>query len=227
MTCPHRIDVAGYLLGALDPPDSRRMREHLATCRDCRTECGELCDLPVLLSALTSTDIDDIVAPTELPEDLCDSIIAKAAARRRGRARRRLLASISAAVVLVVGSVFTSLAITGGPAPIRSAAPGVVTALVTVSATDPGTRVHGSASLTPYDWGTQIRLQLDGVAWGQQCMLVVSSVDGQQDTAGTWVANYRGDLIITGASAIPIHEIRGMDVVTKSGVRLVALPPPH
>lgn len=226
MTCPHRIDVAAYLLDALEPPESDRMREHLVGCQDCRTECGELGGLPVMLATLTPADIEEIVAPTELPEDLCDALIARAAAHRRRHAWYRRLA-ISVTVVLVVGGILTGLAITGRQAHTGPPGAAPATAAMTVSATDPDTHVHASASLIPYDWGTQIRLELTGVGWGQRCMLIVRSVDGHQDTAATWVATYRGSLIITGATAIPTHGIRRMDIVTTSGVLLVALPPPH
>lgn len=222
MNCPYRIDIAAYLLDALDPPESDRMREHLVICQDCRTECGELCGLPALLATLTSADIDDIVAPAELPDDLCDTVIAKVAARRRRHAWYRLLA-VSVAILFIAGGVLTGLAITGRQASTQPTVP----AALTVSATDPNTHVHASASLTRFDWGTQIRLELTGVTWGQQCMLIVSSVDGHHDTAATWVATYRSSLIITGASAIPTRQISGMDVVTTSGVRLVALAPPR
>jgi len=232
MTCPYRTDIAVYLLDALEPPEAGQMREHLAICQDCRTECGELCGLPALLSTLTSADIEDIVTPAELPDDLCDAVIAKAAAYRRKHAWYQRSLAVSVALVLIVGGVLSGRAITGRQAAQAPAAAGQATAprpaaAVTVSATDPDTHVHASASLTPNDWGTQIRLELTGVAWGQQCMLVVSSVDGQRDTAATWVATYRSALIVTGASAIPTRQISHLDIVTMAGTRLVALPPPH
>ena len=80
MTCPHHIDVAAYLLGAIEEPESGQLREHIGTCPDCTVEYDGLRWLPVLLSTLTSLDVEDIVAPAELPDSLCEDLIARAAA---------------------------------------------------------------------------------------------------------------------------------------------------
>jgi hypothetical protein len=217
MTCPHRVDVAAYVLDALEPQEFEQMHDHLSTCPDCRPEYDDLRGLPVLLGALTPADVEDIVAPAELPETLCDELIARAVARRRTRNRNRLLGITVAVLALVVG-IATGAAHTGRPPSAPS---------VTVSATDPHTHVHASITLTARDWGTQIGLRLSGVAWAQQCRLVVGADDGRQDTAATWVADYQGALDITGSTAIPTDQIRHLDIVTLSGQRLVSVPPPH
>jgi hypothetical protein len=214
MTCPHRIDVAAYLLEALEKPESDRMRDHIDTCPDCGPEYDELNGLPALLCTLTPGDVADIVAPAELPDALCDQLIARAAARRRRRNRHRVI-GVSAVVLACVATGVT----------IAHQQPGTPNS-ETVSATDATTHVHASATLTARSWGTQISLQLSGVAWAQRCELVVSSTDGQRDTAATWVANYQASLDITGTTAIPTDHIRHLDVVTMDGRALVDLPPP-
>lgn len=214
MTCPHRIDVAAYLLDALDDAESDRLRGHLATCPDCTVEYHELHGLPALLGTLTPGDVEDIVEPAELPDALCDALIARASARRRRRNQYRLLA----VAFIVVACVATGATIAGN----RGAPP----SSVTVSATDARTHVHASVTLTARDWGTQLQLQLSGVTWAQRCQLVVSGATGQQDTAATWVAGYQGSLNITGSTAIPAADIRHLAVVTTDGKLLVSLPPP-
>jgi hypothetical protein len=214
VTCPHRIDVAAYVLDALEPLEADLMHDHLDTCPVCRPEYDDMCGLPVLLANLMPADVDDIVTPDELPDSLCEELIARAAKRRRRRAQRRLLV---VAVTLIVG-------VTGGVT-IASQQPATPDS-VTVSATDAKTHVHASATLTSRSWGTQIRLQLSGVPWAQQCELVVNSNDGRQDTAATWIANYQGALNVTGTTAIPSDHIRRMTVVTMDGRLLVELPPP-
>ncbi len=65
---PHP-DVAGWLLGSLDPEEARRFAEHLASCPPCKEEVGALAGLPGLLS--------DLPPPDALPPDLEDRTFAR------------------------------------------------------------------------------------------------------------------------------------------------------
>jgi hypothetical protein len=215
VTCPHRIDVAAYLLDALDEAESDGMRDHVETCPDCTFEYDELCGLPGLLGTLTPGDVEDILAPAELPDSLCEDLIARAATRRRRRNQHRLLA---------VSIIFVGCVVTGATIISQQSAP---PSAVTVSATSATTHVHASVTLTAHDWGTQVQLQLSGINWAERCQLVVSGPRGQQDTAASWVANYQGSLNITGSTAIPTDDIQRMAVVTTGGKLLVALPAPN
>ena len=76
--------------------------QHLPECSDCRLRYDDS-GLPALLRTLTMADVEDIVAPTELPEELCQALIARASARRHRRTRKRLLVTSAAAAVLVAG----------------------------------------------------------------------------------------------------------------------------
>ncbi|HJP76416.1 MAG TPA: zf-HC2 domain-containing protein [Pseudonocardiaceae bacterium] len=212
MTCAHRIDVAAYLLDALEDIESAGMRAHLETCPDCTLEYDELSGLPGLLGALTPNDVENILAPAELPDSLCEQLISRAASRRHRRNRHRLLA----VGVILVGSVVAGATIASRqPAPPSS---------VTVSATDATTHVHANVTMTAATWGTALQLRLTGVTWAQRCELVVHGTQGQQDVAASWVANYQGSLDITGSTAIAAADIRQLAVVTDDGRLLVALP---
>ena len=50
--CPHRIEIASYVLGALPPDERRELDTHLRTCEECRTELIGLAGLPGLLARL-------------------------------------------------------------------------------------------------------------------------------------------------------------------------------
>jgi hypothetical protein len=219
MSCPHTIDVAAYLLEALEPAEAEELREHLTGCAECRPEFEELCGLPVVLRRLTPSAVDEIVAPAELRDELCEELLARAAARRGRQARRRMVGLAAGVAVLaaVAAGVVTDGALPRTPSPAVSS---------TVAATDPHSWVHASITLTSQTWGTEIRLRLSGVAWAQHCMLVVSSADGRRDVAASWVATYQGSFNVTGTTAIPVRQIRHLDVVTTTGRRLVSVPPP-
>ncbi|HEX5115516.1 MAG TPA: zf-HC2 domain-containing protein [Pseudonocardiaceae bacterium] len=212
MTCPYTIDVAAYVLDALEPAEAERLRDHVADCPSCRPAYEELRGLPTVLHRLTPADAEEVLTPVDLPDTLCDALLAKAAARQNRRVRRRVL-GLAAAVVAVLAGAATGIA---SPHP----------ATTTVAATDPHTWVHASITLTDQTWGTQIRLRLSGVAWAQQCMLVVTSADGKRDVAASWVATYKGSADVAGTTAIPESRISHLDVTTTTGRRLVSVPLP-
>jgi anti-sigma-K factor RskA len=99
---PHP-DLAGYLLGRLEPEEEESFRHHLATCATCRTQLEELSALPGLL--------EQAAAPFEVPDDLQAKTMAAiereaAPARRPERARLlRVGAAVSVAAALVVALV--------------------------------------------------------------------------------------------------------------------------
>jgi hypothetical protein len=219
MTCPHTIDIAAYVLDALEPDETEELRLHLADCVECLPEYEELRGLPTLLRHLTPSDVDEIGVPVELPDGMYEDLLARAAARRTKRSRRHKL-TLAATVAAVVAGFVTGMAVPRDHAP----APAAVSTVV--AATDPHTWVHANITLTSQSWGTQIRLRLSGVAWNQQCMLVVSAADGRRDVAASWVATYQGSFDVTGTTAIAVRQIRHLDIVTTTGQRLVSVPPP-
>lgn len=217
MTCPHTIDIAAYLLDALEPGEAQLLRDHVPDCAECRPEYEDLRGMPSLLARLDMSDVDEIVAPAELPANLYEQLLARAEGRRDHRTRRRVLGLATALAAAGVG-VVAGIALPGNeyPPPVTS----------TVAATDPHTKVHATIVLTQRTWGTQIRLRLSGVTWALQCRLVVTSADGKRDIAASWVASYRGSFDVTGTTAVPMTRIRHLDVVTTDGRRLVSVPPP-
>jgi predicted anti-sigma-YlaC factor YlaD len=214
MTCPHTIDVAAYVLDALEPAEAQRLREHLTDCEDCRPAYEELRDLPTQLHQLTPADAEDVLTPVDLPDTLCDALLARAAARQGRRTRRRVFGLAAAAAAVLAGAA------TG------AVVPSFHPTSTTVAATDPHTWVHASVTLTAQTWGTQIKLRLSRVKWAQQCMLVVTADDGRRDVAASWIATYKGSFDVAGTTAIPVSRIKHLDVITTAGRRLVSLPPP-
>ncbi|HEX3650042.1 MAG TPA: anti-sigma factor [Pseudonocardiaceae bacterium] len=217
MTCPYTIDIAAYVLDALEPAEAQRLREHLAGCPGCLPAYDELSGLPTLLDHISPADVDDV--PAELSDALRDTLLTRAAARPSRRVRRgRRMFGVAAGAVAVTAGIATGIALPRDHPPAPEAA--------TVAATDPGTWVHASITLTAQTWGTQIRVRLSGVRWAQRCILLVTAADGRSEVAATWVANYRGAFNVAGTTAIPERQIHELDVITTSGVRLVTVPAP-
>jgi hypothetical protein len=217
MTCQHTIDLAAYVLDALEPAEAEELRLHLLDCTDCLPEYEELRGLPTVLRRLAPSDVDEIITPAELPNGLCEELLARASVRRQRHTRRRVFSLAATAAAVAAGFV------TGVAVPLHHAP---ATTSVVVAATNPHTWVGASITLTSQSWGTQIWLKLSGVTWNQQCMLVVTAADGRRDVAASWVATYKGSFNVTGTTAIPVGQIRHLDVITTTGKRLVSVPPP-
>jgi anti-sigma-K factor RskA len=99
---PHP-DLAGYVLGALDPEEAEAFERHLAGCDACRAEVAELRGLPGLL--------DQAAPAVEVPPGLRERTFAaveRAAEDGRRRPLLRLAAVAAALVVALVGGVVVS-----------------------------------------------------------------------------------------------------------------------
>jgi anti-sigma-K factor RskA len=99
-------DVAGWVLGVLDPEESERFEAHLETCDECQKEVADLGPAAQMLRAVLP-DVE-LAAGPEPPADLQTRTMARIEqASRTSRWRRgnvRVLASAAAAVVAVAAA---------------------------------------------------------------------------------------------------------------------------
>jgi Anti-sigma-K factor rskA/Putative zinc-finger len=98
------VDVAGYVLGALEPADKETFEQHLRACKRCEAEAEELRAIPGLLRQ-AAPPVDP-----PLPADLKERTVAavdRAATRGRRRQWLRLAAVAAAAAVVLFFAGFT------------------------------------------------------------------------------------------------------------------------
>ena len=107
---PH-ADVAGFVLGVLDPSESRDFSDHLSACPACRQEISELAPLRVLLDQ----GMPAPVLPAGLAERTFAAIEEAAAAPDSGRpehaqrSRRPRRAALAVAAVAAVAAAATGV----------------------------------------------------------------------------------------------------------------------
>lgn len=131
-------DVAGWIMGSLDPVEAQAFARHLDGCPSCRETVRTFAPTRGVLAAATP--------PVELPNGMMARTLRavdQAAARDLGRRRRTVrLIAIAASVLLVAGVAVAGLVRAGllGPAPagatVALAAPGGGTASGTASGRD-------------------------------------------------------------------------------------------
>jgi hypothetical protein len=227
-------DVGAYALGLLEPDDRRAFEEHLATCPACAGELAELSGMKDLL-----TGLGPVPAATEEPSEaeVVDLVRRRAAdehrraADRRRRTRWQVVLGAAAAVVLLAGGIAVGRAAAPTSAPVIPPPPGVA-----ASGTNPATHVTGKAGLVAKTWGTQITLQLYGVAGPLDCQLVAVSRTGVHELLGTWrvpphahfgLPGHPKPLVLGGPSGIKIPDLSQLIINVVGGRTLVTIRVHH
>ncbi|MEV4474596.1 zf-HC2 domain-containing protein [Nonomuraea sp. NPDC049504] len=109
MTCEEvRIALGAHALGALDPEEALEINHHLATCEACGAELEELAGLTSFLGKVSERDVEVVTSP---PRQVLDRLLNDRARRSR---RGRILTAVAAcaAVLVVGGTVWTSIQVT-------------------------------------------------------------------------------------------------------------------
>jgi hypothetical protein len=176
VTCREATDLGAYVLGALDPPERRRVEEHLAGCPACADELAELEQLPALLDRVPREDLQPVVvAPSP---GLFDRVAAAADLRPARRSRARLL--------LVAAAVLTALGLGAGAAAWLN---GDDARTVTATAGPVEATVSAAADRD----GSALDVTVAGLRPGEICTMVAVDDEGERHPAGEWPASPEGD----------------------------------
>lgn len=188
-----RPSLGVYVLGAIDPVERGLVDAHLATCRDCRDELAGLAGLPALLARVNPDEISRIsyddggraATSDHPPEELLDTVLSLADARRR-RDRWRYLSAAAAVVVLAAG-------LFGG---LKSATSTTTTHTVVVGAgteswelasgTNPATGASATIAYAHQQWGNSFNVVVDRIPLGTTCQLWVIHPDGTRTQVASW-----------------------------------------
>jgi Putative zinc-finger len=179
-----RQELGVYLLGAIEPAQRGLVDRHLAACPRCRAELAGLAGLPSLLRRVPAGEALQL-AP-DVAAALAPSPSLTVLARRVSGVRRRkwcLTAAVASVAGFAAAAGLHALYPAAGRAPAAAAPRGVVTA-------DGANRVTGAwaaVRYAPLPWGTEMEVQVTGVAAGTRCQLLVTGPHGQDVAAGGWI----------------------------------------
>lgn len=213
------------LLGArsldlLDADELRALDAHLADCDDCRAECAALTET---VDRLRSVPADMMAAgrargrPTAGGQQNGDLLLARtlrAVRRERAAGRLQRVATIAASIVLLAAVAAGTGIRVGSRSDVR-----------TVEATNGRTGVAVSAAVRPQRGWVHVDLAVAGVPAGTTCTLIAVTDDGAREIAGSWVVSEAaaGGTQLSGAVAVPIDELAGLEITTADGERLVSV----
>jgi hypothetical protein len=225
------VDVAAYLLGALDEPEMAAFEAHLAECELCGTELDELSKVLPVLDELRQ---DGGLAFVEPPggDAMLQRLLRQVSGERRARKRRRLVAVAAAAVLVIVGPTAALLATGDGGGPPVASPTSSALAAEQHSATNTATGASATVGLSDTGWGSSVDLRLSGIRGPLTCSLVAVGQDGSRQTVATWSVPDTGygtdsqpvPLTVHGAAGLHKDAISRFDVRTTDGALLVSVP---
>ncbi|WP_395108953.1 anti-sigma factor family protein [Actinomadura sp. SCN-SB] len=238
-----RTSLGVYVLGAIDPAERSRLEAHLESCPSCRDELAGLAGMPALLGRVNEAQLAQVAGP---PPELLDSLLARAAERRRGpRARLAALvrpsggggrlwwapAALAACALLVIGGLlggFVTAWRDGGTPPAARSVPTAPAATAggeRLSATDASSGVRGILVLYRKKWGTKVELHLAGVPRGGDCRWYAVSRDGERDMLGSWhVAYDKGFGVYESSTMFQRDQLVSIRIVTLDGQPILTIP---
>jgi Putative zinc-finger len=177
-----RQELGVYLLGAIEPARRALVERHLAACPQCRAELAALAGLPSVLRKVPVTEAlrlaPDVAALVPGPS------LTVLAHRVSGIRRRKWC--LTAAAASIAG--FAVAAGLHALFPAAVGTPAVAAPRWAVMA-EGESRVTGAGATIRYEplpWGTELEIQITGIAAGTQCQLLVMGPAGQDVAAGGW-----------------------------------------
>lgn len=199
--------VAASALGRLDEAEEVALAAHLDGCPACRAELAELAEVA---RSLPAADPDRLADGPGLPPALGPAIVRRIGAERRAtrRRRRRLIALPAGLVAAAAVTVAMLLPSSNGPVNRGIALGGAPSVVAT-------------ATLEARPWGTQIRLDAEGLAPGQVQNVWLERADGSRVPAGTFTAVEGRQVHVTLAAALGRQQARAVGISGADGATVV------
>lgn len=185
---------------------------HVATCPDCAAEQASLRQVVGIMSAASPADV--AAMDTAVPaSDVHLQRILRAAAAERTRSRRRWIvrgvAAAAALVMAVVGVGAVVAWLNRDQVITASASQGQFSATADISATDEG---------------SELRVSISGVPRGTECIMTVSTADGETEPVLEWVAKYDGVAHVVTESTIAPEDISHLTLTDGDGQVMLEIP---
>ncbi|AHH94667.1 anti-sigma U factor RsuA [Kutzneria viridogrisea] len=224
------VDVAAYVLGALDEPEQSAFERHLAGCARCQAELDELSGMPALLDQVRDSGLlaDLLVQPPPAPapprqleavpppqDKVLRGVLTDIASARRRRKRLGVLAA-AAAAVLIIGGPIAVIGFNGGFGG---------SGAEVVAASNPANNVSAKLSLTAAKWGTKVAVDLSGVRGPLNCVLYAVDHKGTKYPVGSWTVDSTGygvpgspdPLHFDGSTAVQRSDIARFEFARENG----------
>jgi anti-sigma factor RsiW len=185
-----REQIGSLILGHLTPGERAALEAHLEGCASCRAERDELAPVAAILPAADISRLDR--SPT-LPSGLENRVFQRLADLRQADRKRRwrLLGVAAAFLVIAIPAATLVLRMLDTAEPVNF---------------PPTEGIEAAAALSQRSWGTEIRLEISGLAPEKPYVVWLETTDGRRVTAGSFMAVEGEPSRVTLASALPRSE---------------------
>jgi hypothetical protein len=230
------VDIAAYILGALDEPDNAAFEEHLLHCSRCRLDLVELQDVPDLLDTVKH-DAPALLVPVPGPQVL-SSLLEEASRSRHQRRRRQYFAAAAAIFLIVAAPLLTIVTLDNGGTQQADGRPAVNVRIdsqsesptaeprILAGSTGMGGPLDASITMLGHEWGTQIEMELRGAVGPRLCELVAISRKGDVRPVTSWTVPPGGrnePLKVSGGAPFQPSEISRLEIHDDDGDILLSL----
>ena len=212
---------AAYVLGSLSDADRREYEAHLSNCRSCRQSVDDLSGLPALLGQLTVAEVaalDEGSGATLPPRRAQVSTSPPPTGRPQRRLVRAATWTMAAAVIVfgvLVGVVFHEGSQDSAPraeasaVPMTPVAPTELTATVTITDHDWGTRIDMNCTYPAEVSGSARRGRPPGTL-----AIVVVGRDGTHNRLATWIPVEGVSATPAASTSMMIDQIASVEIVS-------------
>jgi hypothetical protein len=210
-----RQELGVYLLGAIEPAQRALVDRHLATCAPCRAELAGLAELPALLRRVPAEEAGRL--PADTPAVTPGPSLATLAGRVSGIRRRSWRLTVAAALLAGFAAAFGLQALHAIGARPQAAA---VRWAATAQGSNPVTGAWAAVRYTSLPWGTEMEVQVTGIAAGTRCQLLVTGPRGQDLAAGGWTIA-AGHLAAWYPGSVPFQDTSVRGFAVKAGGKIL------
>jgi len=207
-----RERLGAYVLGHLPPDEHAATRAHIQGCAACRAEAETLAPVAELLSKADPAQLGAAPAPPpELGERIASRIGREAGGQRRRRRRRFAIGFAGIATAAASAALALVLVSPGGSGSNQT---------VHFAALPRGVAIE--ATLEPRPFGTQIRMDVEGIRSGTLCRVFLRRRDGTRMPAGSFRYLYGTTDEAVMSSALDLSAVRAVGV--RAGNRTFLAP---
>jgi anti-sigma factor RsiW len=225
MSAHDQSQLGAYALGALDAAEAQAVRNHLAGCADCRDEVAALEEMKQFLGEVPPEAFldgpppdGDLLLQRTLREVRAVERVERAPARP---ARSRWLTA--AAVVVIAAAGVGAGVVVGTGLDESDAPPAAVAGTRERTVTDATTGATMATKVEPRNGWSWVDVKISGLRMGYPCEVRVTDKAGKTYVAGSWLISdkaAREGAGFSGGVAVPVGEVKSVELVTLSGKRM-------
>lgn len=219
-----RAQLGAYAIGALDPGEARMVHQHLSGCPECQREVSELMMIRRALDQVPPEAFLD--GPPQDGDLLLRRTLRRVATEAVPPPRRRMTGVYVAAAAVVAVALGGGIFLGRETAPEPTVAqPKTVTVSPTPSnarlaeSTDPKTGATMNVALEPKKGWVWVHADATGLPVNTPCDLYVTSKDGKEVLAGSWLVSPEGakSSKLEGMALISPEDVASVEIRTASG----------